>query len=479
MPRHRLVVIGDSLSQGFMSGAIHRADISYPVMLAHALGVRDEFVAPDFAGEGGLPLNLELVLSDLSRWFGRKVNWWEVVPVLARLQRLLDRVEDHWEKGRGSKPFDQPETCHNLAVWGFEVRDAYTVTEEVCREAIPKARDNFLSQIPEMPMYRTARRVLNPTFGDEKTAWSQVQSAHELAQDGGIENLIVALGANNALGTVISLNIKWSEDQDLERLPHQRTANLYRTEHFDRLYRELADAIGEIGAQRVFVATVPHVTIPPITRGVSPGGSQTGGYYEYYTRPWIWDDVFDPEVHQKLEREQAREIDATIDDYNTIIRRSASDHGFFVFDMCKILDDLAFRRSEGRPRYTFPEGLVTALRDRPNLSYLVDDEGKVRLDTRFVMGDKDDPRRIARGGIFSIDGIHPTTIGYSVIADALVKEMVGEGVDFPEGGRLPWDDIVAMDTLINEPPAMLAGLKDCLAFLDRHGLLSSIIKHFE
>jgi len=478
--KHRLVVIGDSLSQGFMSGAIHRTDISYPVFVADALGVRSSFVVPDFSGQGGLPLNLEKLLGDLGDKFGRAINWWEVVPVLALLQWKLDLVEDYWERGKGSKAHYQVAVCNNLAVWGFEVRDALTVTEGACRRAIPTPRDNPLKQVPEMPMYRTARRVLNPTFGGERTEWSQIRSATALATEGGIENLVIALGANNALGTVISLHIEYSKDEDLHRMPHERSANLYLPEHFEILYADLAHAVDQVEAKRVFVATVPHVTIPPLTRGVSPHGSALqDGYYEFYTRPWIWDEVFDPDRHQHLTREEARRIDEIIDSYNEIIRRTARQRGWFVFDLCKLLDDLAFRRSNGQPKYKAPAGLTEALRDHEGLNYLVSSDGGVRLDSRFIRSDNSTPGRLIKGGIFSLDGVHPTTIGYSLIADLLVKTMKKAKVEFPDDGELPWNSIVQMDTLINNPPSMLSSLRDCLAFFDKHGLLSSILEHFE
>src|SRR5262245_11996011 len=34
-PRHRLVSVGDSLTQGFQSGAIFNTDISYPAIIAY------------------------------------------------------------------------------------------------------------------------------------------------------------------------------------------------------------------------------------------------------------------------------------------------------------------------------------------------------------------------------------------------------------------------------------------------------------
>jgi hypothetical protein len=102
-----------------MSGAIHRTDISYPAMIAHAMGIWDGFKYPDFAGEGGLPLNLEVILNDLSDAYGSEINWWEVVPLAMRLRSRQDRIEDYWERGRGALPYPQRAIHHNLAVLGI------------------------------------------------------------------------------------------------------------------------------------------------------------------------------------------------------------------------------------------------------------------------------------------------------------------------------------------------------------------------
>ena len=41
--KHRLVVIGDSLSHGFQSGAIFNTELSYPAIIAHELGWFHEY----------------------------------------------------------------------------------------------------------------------------------------------------------------------------------------------------------------------------------------------------------------------------------------------------------------------------------------------------------------------------------------------------------------------------------------------------
>src|ERR687885_79195 len=60
-PTNRLVTIGDSLTQGFASGAIYQTDLSYSAIIAYELGW-DGLRYPIYGGPGGLPLNIERVL---------------------------------------------------------------------------------------------------------------------------------------------------------------------------------------------------------------------------------------------------------------------------------------------------------------------------------------------------------------------------------------------------------------------------------
>lgn len=471
--KHKLVTIGDSLTQGFMSGAIHRADIAFPAMVAEALGAQTSFTSPDFSGGGGLPINLERVLRTLSDRFGTRINPFEF-PFATRLANsLLEETEDYWERGRGSRGVLDASPPHNLAVWGFELGDAGTITPRICEAIMPRATDALLPSLPEQAMYRTARRVLNPAGIADAMDLTQLGAARRLASLGGIENLFLFLGANNCLGTVASLSIKRSEAADLTRLRPHRTANLYRPEHFEALFARFADEAGAIGAERIFVATIPHVTIPPVSRGVAPDSRDEHGYYAYYTRPWIWDEDFDPDKHPRLTREEAREIDQTIDVYNETIRKAAAQRGWSTVGTAELLSSLAFRRSGGEPPATFPTGLKAALVSHRKTAHLVDGD-EVRLDTRFICGDSG---RLVRGGLFSLDGIHPTTIGYGLVADLLLREMARAGAN-GSAEKLNWEAIVAADTLVMDPPALLDSLRDTLGFLDHCGFLSLVIGEF-
>src|SRR3954471_16563134 len=64
-PPARLVVLGDSLSHGFQSGAVFKTALSCPAIVAHELGWLDSYRSPVYGGAGGLPFNLELLLRRL------------------------------------------------------------------------------------------------------------------------------------------------------------------------------------------------------------------------------------------------------------------------------------------------------------------------------------------------------------------------------------------------------------------------------
>jgi hypothetical protein len=470
----KLAAIGDSMTQGVSSGCIHRTEFSYPALIAQCLG-EDNFRRPEFTGEGGLPVNLEQILRLLVDRYGSKVNWHEVVPAILSVRSLLDRVEDYWERGEGSQPSLTGPIHHNLGVLGFQLGDCDTLTEAICRRVMPEPQDNPIRQIPDFAMYRSARRTLNPRFDNRYENLSQITAAQAIAQaEGGIENLIVWLGANNCLGTVIDLKIKWSNEEDISKLAHNRTCNLWQPEHFQKLLDRVAPQIDAIGATNVFIGTIPRVTIPPISRGVTPGKTtNTGaldqkGYYEFYTHFWVWDEEFSkaPHKYPYLTGEEVRKIDSVIDAYNQAIKKAAQRYGWHIVDFCEKLDQLAIRRLQGQIQYQFPQGLIDALKANPKTKHRVSANGQPLLDTRYIqlLPNEPDPDCRFKGGLIGLDGFHPTRVCYGLIAHEVLEVMKKVGVTINQPTDW-WDKIVQSDTLLTDPPPNLEHLNNTLGFL--------------
>ncbi|MFA4844938.1 MAG: hypothetical protein WC654_00040 [Patescibacteria group bacterium] len=446
----RLVAIGDSLTQGFTSLAVSQVEFSYPAMIARCMGIgAAEFRVPDFRGSGGLPLNLEWLARELQRRHGPNLNAFEWITSLFDIHSILDDVEDYWERGAGARAGIDVD-YHNLAVWGFEVADAYNITALTAVEKLAGTKDEFIG-IPGESRMRTAARVLNPPRAATRQQDTQLTVAKRFAdRDGGIDHLVVFLGANNCLGTVVRLKL------------HESTAaapgpfsdyTLWHAKAFEAEYETLAAQIETIGAKHVYLATVPHVTIPPLTRGVMktrgvlPAGQK---YFDYYTYFFVHDKEFDVSGHPHLTGDEARHIDQRIDAYNKMIRKIAAAHeNWHVVDVCAMLDELAVRRNHGSPTFKLPPALAD-------------------LSVRFF--ETQPGGRLRNGGLIGLDGIHPTFCGYALVAQRFIEAMrPHEATLHPNGAGIrdiDFADARRWDTLVSRPPGTLDDVMGMLRMLE-------------
>lgn len=451
----RLIAIGDSLTQGFQSGAIFRTAWSYPAMIARAMGldVPTDFRVPSFPGTG-LPVNLEEMLYSMQQQLGPDIDtleWIVRFPIL--LRHFLDETETMYERGIGAQPAAFGGVYHNLAVWGFRVADAFTVTADYCRNVINHEegfiQDDFLG-VPAAPMYRTARRVLNPRQRAERDHWTVLDNLKQhLREDPQLDSLILWLGANDCLGTVLELEVKDMRDAHISDDPQERRRwNMTHPQTFAHDYERLAEQISAIipATTRVFVATIPHVTIPPVTQGIPPF---KGKYFTHYGRFFSTKDNFSPIWQSCLTDNDAAAIDERVDAFNEIIKRNVLQQGWHLVDMCQILDELAVKRNDmqdapGRPlidyyaRMGIPDHPLLQLSPIPNILRLRTTEHGQRQ----------------AGGLFSLDCFHPSTIGYGIIAEAFLRAMQAAGVENADPARLNWRTIIRHDTLLQRPPLL-------------------------
>jgi len=448
-----LVAIGDSLTQGFTSLAIQQTQHGYPALIADAMGLgRRKFRLPDFRGKGGLPLNIEYLARRLEATHGGDLSLFDWITAVFRMEDILDEVEAYWETGKGAQPV-AAELYHNLASWGFEVGDAYTLSARMCEQAVAKQRPD-LNPVPSEARLRTALRVLNPSRDPTRANDTQVSIARRIAeQEDGIEHMIVFLGANNALGTVVQLAIDETDDHPPGPCSGK---TLWSRKAFEAEFDQLASEIDRIGPEHVYVGTIPYVTIPPITRGVMrdrgrlPRGSR---YYDFYTRFWIRDKDFDPDRDPRLLGSDAQAIDARIDEFNSIICGHVDRRPHWhVVDICRMLDLLAVRRNHGSSDYPLPPALAG-------------------LDTRFF--EISATGKVAHGGLIGLDGVHPTSCGYSLLAHEFLEVMKSEG-----GVKARPIDFAAArfwDTLVSSPPRTLDDMFGLLSTLERHFHFSRLL----
>lgn len=462
--KHKLVVIGDSLSQGFSNGGIYRTDVNFPSFLARCFEPEPDFDQPKFTAQAGIPLNLEVLVRGLSDEFGNDITLKEYLPAALHMVKTLKRIKKYWEGGLKDLSVERERPYHNQSVWGFNISDSWVVNEENSRQHIKANPERFtvFDMLPEHAKFTTARLVLNPSLNPKFQLCSQFDNARALAKDGGIENLIVCLGHNNMIAAVTDLKLIWTKDDDQEIFPGQRKHTIYQPEHFENQYRKLAEKVASLNAERVFAPTLPYVTIPPVCRGVNSNlSSKRLGYFDYYTRFWIWDEDFDPDKHPFITKDEAMQLDLTMDEYNSIIKEVAKEYGWSVVPMAKNVAGMARRRLGGELVRDLPPGLAKALKKQPNTAHLVDENNEVNLTTDYMRLNKE--AKLYKGGIFSLDGLHPTTIGYGLMANVYLNTMVKAGVKFQH--PIDWERVVREDTLISNPPVLLRELRHVLRFL--------------
>ncbi len=456
MPKIKLAAIGDSLTQGFQSGAIHNTAWSFPAIIARSFGcsVPGEFRVPSF-GTYGLPLNLEQLMYRAEAALSKRASDLEValrLPIL--IPQFINEVEAYYERGPGSGPAKFGGSHHNLGVWGFSLAEAARLSVDRCTSAIEDdegwIEDDFLG-LPSGAMYRTARKVFNPQLVAARNLDTQLTALERLLEsDGPLDVLTFWLGANDALGTVLNLEIKDMEGvRDLPVDPVELLDwNLTSAGLFDAEYTALAARLEHILGQRspgtqVFVGTVPHVTIPPITRGQ---GEFDGKYFAYYTRFFVPPGSLTFGL-EKLTRAEASSIDARIDAFNAVIRREVERRpSWQLVDTCALLDELAVRRNQ--------------LDEDPGAALRMYYERRGRADhpllhlspvPSILMYGVDQSGKRVQGGLMSLDGVHPSTLGYGLIAEYFLEAMQRAQVPGADPRLVPWPAVIENDRLATLP----------------------------
>jgi hypothetical protein len=489
----KLFTIGDSISQGFMSSAAARTDLCFSTLIAGALGLNPgsenkenvDYYYPQWK-HGGMPANAELLLRSLNRKYGTRISGMDRLTVLHTLNRILDASEDYYERegGRedrkyhGNFPY-----FHNVSTWAFEIADSWLVTPELCLRVIEKQRpidggDGWLA-VANAAFYRTALKVLSPNLDKN---YSQLDWLKHHAETEGLENLVLWLGSNNALKTLLAMETVQTPDDPFNSphyLSHQerkkRGWNLWHPNDFNEEYTELLQRIDHTMRKhnkfkdwKVFVATIPYMTITPLLKGIGPKVNigKRGNYYQYYTYE-IFEEKFALKRDIYLKLHQVLYIDDYINEYNKIIHkvleRKNRQHleenngkRYFLVDLGDSFKRMDWRRNDGNPDYQFPDYLKTLNPMVNTKYYFADTEGK-----------------LMRGGLFSLDGVHPSAIGQGLIAHEFLKVMKKAGITFKM--ELDWPKIVRNDDLYCNPIPIMSEIYR-YELLSQH--LVKLLKYF-
>ncbi len=468
----KLFTLGDSISQGFMSGAAARTDLCFSTLLARAMGLSPgperkqgtNYYYPHWP-KNGLPANLEAVFRALHRDFGAEINGLEWLTVLHAINKVLDDSEDYYEReeGRADNPYPgQVPYFHNVSSWSLNVADAWLLTPEVCRKEILRLKpisggDGWMA-VANAAFYRTALKVLDPNLDCN---FSQLDWLERHTETEGIENLVLWLGTNNALESTLTLHIHQTPNSSGQRphqLPHMerrnRGWNLWHPGDFKHEYRELVQRVDNIMETnvvedwKVFVGTIPSISFVPLLKGLGPGirVPGKGTYYKYYTYvPFHEEYALKRGMYYTLA--DVLHVDDCIREYNRIIREEISEANrrcmqrierapYFIVDIGHLMDCITWKNRARGSDVRLPAYFNFVYPPVGSDYYDVDADGRLR-----------------GGGYFSLDGLHPSAIAQGLIAREFMRVMEENGVKF--ASVLDWEEIFASDTLYSQPLPMI------------------------
>ena len=195
---------------------------------------------------------------------------------------------------------------------------------------------------------------------------------------------------------------------------------------------------------------MPLVTIAPLAKGVGETTTiQRDGkdliYYKYYTY-FPFEEEFAQQTGIFLTMQDAVHIDDCIREYNQIIAEQVQQlnqelgtERYHLVDLADALNQIAYKRNNGQPTYQFP--------DYFQFIYPM-------VNTKYYHANPD--ARLVQGGLFSLDGVHPTAIAHGLLAYEFLKVMHDVGV--VADTDLPWPAIFANDRLYQEPIAIMQEL---------------------
>lgn len=235
---------------------------------------------------------------------------------------------------------------------------------------------------------------------------SQVEWAEALAPT----TLFVWLGNNDALGVVFTGDV----------------SALTPLAAFEQSYKSVIARLAATGATMV-LANIPDVTVVPYLTSAEEVAAQTGlplavigpilgiGRGDYVTPdafPLIVARLGNPALGKLpgnvvLDKAEVGIVRNRIEDYNLVIAKQARKNNAALVDIHELLNRIQAK------------------------GYVI---GNQTLTTDFL------------GGIFSLDGIHPTNTGYGIVGNAFIKELNREfqaGIlDIPLGQILSGDPLV-------------------------------------
>ena len=443
------MIIGDSLAQGCRSLTVQAAFCrqSWASQLATAQGWN--FRAPDF---------LRPILFDLEqevRFLGDII---QVTPAGIRFQGLVGRFLQNLRAWLANKKESASFCFDNLALSGAQPHDLYTRTAassnieiaKICPSG-PATSSVSYGDIGGLHLGINGRYVLNPSQNPAfenltPLSWVQVRQP---------KRLFIQIGHNNGLYQI-------GADADPKRLNFTQD-NRNGDKFFDS-FQTIAKAVAELpdAVELIVVALLPKVGTVANLRPSS--NARSDGYAESYSPVFSTSATVVPgatlaQVDQQIANANARIVDL----FQQAARAVGRVDRLKFLDVFKLFETIDYKNT-----------LAPGKRIVIDQDHVIDNNYLAESLVPELPSPAGQPplrKMLNQGGFQSIDGMHPTGCGYSVVASWAMNLL-----------NLPNNDLARLlqqslidDTLVNDVPLKLELLVAVLGELQRSARGGSIL----
>ncbi len=428
---YTIVSIGDSITQGFQSFAVfdRGQEYSFPALIAkYNSGCFTPYKLSKIKYPG-FPFNIEFLLNEMGPVFGK--------PEGLKQNTLVKSVK---KLAKSAPAFTNYKagTCNNLGIYGYTAGDVlernFLKGTSLFYRSLLKLERGFpflgtpiylamtlLDSITPSPggfsrsrykkfsSYNFAKVTYNTLCGDSRDkAKSQVDIACHIAEDAlreGRQCLVTYWAGNNdVMGALLANDKDYISDPD-EVLAYIKIS-------LERLLK--------IGNTTVAFATIPELD----------------------EIPFIDSKTYKPifPMYESMTVEAYNAVNDAVKRLNSGLR---SLYNFLCFEGYE--DRLCLVEMD-----TFFKELTVA-----GYEVVLADGRAIRITADYIGVDSEG--KLCKGGFFSLDGVHPTSTGYAIIANQFVKAFNTMGFNLNEGDV---NETAKADSLLNNPPALVEGFVD-------------------
>ncbi|MDP7547484.1 MAG: hypothetical protein QGF20_09340 [Alphaproteobacteria bacterium] len=405
-----MMAIGDSLYQGVRSLTIKNGtnQLSAPALAAEALGIRHKFSCPD--PKRPILVNMEA--------------WLRMLPGIDAIKQDMAGNVDYWF-ARPASPSGRL-LFENVAVASSTIADLYTATWQTSDDYLRGLANGTRGKIKqlkfdgldlaEIVIALNARFTLNPSG---KAAFKKLSQV-DLAAARKPKRLLVNIGANNGLWDMAFAakpGARMVFKADLRRLAARLHALPGEVEH---IY------FNNLGLPSTVPNLMPLPDLVEWEEGNKPG---RGNYYRKYENRFGL-------AYGSLTGAQLRKLDervALANQESQAILKSVfgTDRRLHFVDLAK-----STRKYDAKHQRRTANNVIKLKNDKTITN--------VMLNAGLFGG-------FRRGGTQGLDGMHPTVVGYAIMAQQ-VLDAIKRAEPGTNPARIDLDDAFSRDKLLNDVP---------------------------